>query len=238
MKAEVMAADYPHKFARVTISGTCAGGAEIWNTGFNMGSPTADITGVPGAAAENIATAWTTFFTAFNNSFSNKYKTTVVKVAAINANGTSDTAWQSFYTYPTPLAGGGSTQALPPQITLAATMTSDKQRGLASKGRMYLPGLNAGINGDNGRIDSGFVGTLATAFKTFLDSVNSAADTPGNVILASKGHRDKSVIPPAPPVWFAGEAAWVTGCRLGDVYDTQRRRRDSLAETYAARVLA
>jgi hypothetical protein len=203
-----------------------------------MGTPSSDVTDITGASAEAIATRWSTFFTQFNNSFSNKYKTTVVKVALIRADGTTDTGHISYYTYPTPLQGGGSTQALPPQITLAATMTSQIQRGLAAKGRMYLPGLNAGINGDNGRIDGGFIGTLATAFKGFLDGVNTDQTGGVKVMLASKGHLVKPWTPGTPKTYTGGVSALVTGCRIGDVYDTQRRRRDGLAETYTARVLA
>jgi hypothetical protein len=233
-----MPAAYANTFARVTISGTCAGGAEEWSTGFQLGTEGEDVGSVQNGSAETVAGRWTTFFTQFNNSFSNKYKTTVVKVAVINPNGTTNQDEISYYSYPTPLQGGGSTQALPPQITLAATMTSQYQRGLASKGRMYLPGLNAGINGDNGRIDGSFIGLLATAFKGFLDGVNTDQIGGAQVIIASKGHLVKPWTPGTPKDYVDGRSAYVTGCRIGDVYDTQRRRRDGLVETYTSRVLA
>jgi hypothetical protein len=230
-----MAADYAHKFVRVTISGTCFGGAEEWSTGFQLGSPTADMVGASAPAAENLAAVWETFFETPANKFSSAYKTTEVKCALIDTDGKTDLDNIDYYTYPTPLSGGYTSNVLPAQITLAATLTSDNQRGLASKGRMYLPGINEPISDTTGKISDTFQATLATNFKTFLDAVNAAVDVPGDLVLASKGHRDKT----APtPTWIGGQTAWVTGCRIGNVYDTQRRRRNGLAETYEARVLA
>jgi hypothetical protein len=233
-----MTAAYAHKFARVTISGTCLGGAEEWSTGFQMGSPTVDISDVQAPGAENIGLAWETFFETAANGFSSSYKTTQVKVAAINTNGTTDTEMIDYYTYATPITGGGTTAVLPPQITLAATLTSDNQRGLAAKGRMYLPGLNIAVQNTNGQLISSYVVTLATNFKTFLDAVNVAAGTSGKLILASKGHKQTTLDENGQPQYLAGKSAWVTGCRIGSVYDTQRRRRNGLVEAYEARVLA
>jgi hypothetical protein len=124
---------------------------------------------------------------------------------------------------------------LPPQITLAATLTSDNQRGLAAKGRMYLPGINTAVQTTDGHLISSYVATLTNNFKIFLDAVNDAAGTSGSLILASKGHK---VANSDPVDYIAGKSAWVTGCRIGNVYDTQRRRRNGLTETYEARVLA
>jgi hypothetical protein len=233
-----MTAAYAHKFARVTISGTCFGGAEEWSTGFQVGSPTTDVTGVASPSAQSIATAWSTFFTTSTNKFSSGYLSTVVKVALINQNGTTDTDEVDYYTYPSPVAGGYTSNVLPAQITLAATLTSDNQRGLASKGRMYLPGLNELVDTGTGKLSTTYTGVLATSFKAFLDAVNVGSGVPGKVILASKGHKTQDLDENGQPEYLAGKSAWVTGCRIGNVYDTQRRRRNGLAETYEARVLA
>jgi hypothetical protein len=58
---------------------------------------------------------------------------------------------------------------------------------------------------------------------------------PGRPILASKGHR---IVNSDPPAWANPVNATVTGIRLGDVYDTQRRRRNSIPESFIPRVLA
>jgi hypothetical protein len=219
----------------VTISGTCFGGAEEWSTGFQMGSPEVDMVGASAPGAESIAGVWETFFETATNKFSSAYKTTQVKAALINTNGTTDLDEIDYYTYPTPLSGGYTSNVLPAQITLAATLTSDNQRGLASKGRMYLPGINEPISDGTGKISDAFQATLATNFKTFLDGVNTALGSTGKLVLASKGHK---VLNSDPVDYVAGKTAWVTGCRIGNVYDTQRRRRNGLSEQYEARVLA
>lgn len=233
-----MSADYAHKFVRVTISGTCFNGTEEWSTGFQMGSPTADMVGATAPGAQSIATAWQTFFTTAANSFCSQYKTTQVKAALINTDGKTDLDSIDYYNYPTPITGGGSVFPLPPQITIAATLTSDNQRGLAAKGRMYLPGINFPPATATGKIDTASIGTLATNFKAFLDAVNTGSGVSGKVVLASKGRKQAGVGTDGQPLYLGGRTAWVTGCRIGDVYDTQRRRRNGLAETYVTRVLA
>lgn len=230
-------AGYAHKIAKVTISGTCFAGSETWSTGFFMGSPTVDVAGVNAPGSQNIAAAWQTFFTNSDSWIPNSYKTVQVKTAMLNTDGTTDLDEIDYYTYPAPISGGGVGNPLPPQLTVAATLTSDNQRGLAAKGRMYLPGVSIGVTAASAKIASTQMGLLTDRFKTFLDSVNTAAGTSGKLILASKGRRGPDT-PGGDTVYVGGVNAWVTGCRIGDVYDTQRRRRNQIPETYTARVLA
>lgn len=230
-------AAYAHKIAKVTISGTCFGGSETWSTGFFMGSPTTDVSGVNAPGSQNIAAAWQTFFQTANAGFPLDYKTVQVKTAMINTDGTTDLDEIDYYTYPTPIAGATGGTPLPAQIALAATLTSDNQRGLAAKGRMYLPGINHPVSGTTGKISSSSLGVTATALKTFLDAVNVAAGTSGRIILASKGRRQANQVG-GDTIYIGGTSAFVTGCRIGDVYDTQQRRRRQLPEQYTVKVLA
>jgi hypothetical protein len=219
---------YAFKVHRVTISGTCFGGQEIWSTGFFLGSPTADAGTASQAQVDAIATRWGTFFTLAANKFSNAYLTQQVKVALLNTDGTTDPANVVYHTYPTALAGGSAASALPPQISLAASMTSALPRGMASKGRMYLPGYNAVVDA-TAHISSTDMGTIATAFQTFINGVNTDGTSSAKVILASFGRLLPTVI--------AGSSQLVTGVRIGNVFDTQRRRRDGLIEAYTARTI-
>jgi hypothetical protein len=232
-----VAADYSHKFARVTISGTCFSAAEHWSTGLQVGWEDADYDDLVPGIAQEFATKWQTFFQTANNKFSTAYAVTLVKVALINTNGTTDEENIDYYNYPGTVTGNGFDANYPPQITLAATMTSDFQRGLAAKGRMYLPGINKSID-NTGRLDSAFLETLNTGFKSFLDVINADTDIPGEVIIASKGHKTDTLDENGQPVYVDGRNAFVTGCRIGSVYDTQRRRRNELAEVYNTKVLA
>jgi hypothetical protein len=103
---------------------------------------------------------------------------------------------------------------------------------------MYIPGMTLPIAGTNGKLTATQTNTLNTNFKTFLDGINADADIPYNVVIASKGHKTQTLDEDGQPVYENGRQALVTGCRIGDVYDTQRRRRNDFIETYNAKVLA
>lgn len=215
---------------RVTFAGTTMSTAEEWATGFWLGTMFGDSTPPDQEEADALKTLWQTFFTAPSSKFWNGCKTDYVKVALVGANGQSDPN-NSVFAYYSPAISGASTDTgiIPPQCSLVATITSPKARGYASKGRMYLPGNNAPISSD-GKINSTTVNTINTNFKTFLDGVNAHADIDGFVVLNSAA----SVGVPSHPALI--EAA--TGCRIGNVYDTQRRRRNQLQEVYSTAVLA
>jgi hypothetical protein len=133
--------------------------------------------------------------------------------------------------------GGGTATAFPAQITLCATMTSEIQRGTGSKGRMYLPGINQAIQGGTGKLLSSQTATLVGHFKTFLDAVNADPDIPDSVILVSRGNK-LTTFPGGDITYINPHNKLVTGCRIGDVYDTQRRRRNGLTEAFSTAVLA
>ena len=232
-----MAADYSHKFARVTFSGSVFNGAEEWSTGFQVGWEDADYEALVPGIAEEIATKWETFFENPNHAISNAWRCDQTKVALINTNGTTDPDNIDYFNFPGGIFGGQGGTPFPPQITLAATLTSDFQRGLASKGRMYLPGVISGIDGQTGKLGGAFTNTLNTGFKTFLDAVNADTDIPGDIIIASKGHKTAVLDANGQPVYENGRNAFVTGCRIGNVYDTQRRRRNNMQESYDTKVL-
>lgn len=232
-----MAADYSYRFYRVTFSGTVFGGAEQWSTGLQMGEEAGDAVEVIPGTAEQIAGYWETFFENGAHQISNAWRCNEVKVAIINTNGTTDLDNIDYFTYSGGIFGAQGGTPWVSQITLAATMTTEFQRGLASKGRMYLPGVNSGIDAATGKLGATFTNTLNTGFKTFLDALNADTDIPGNVIVASKGHKTDQLDTNGHPVYENGRNAVVTGCRIGDVYDTQRRRRNGLTETYNTKVL-
>lgn len=219
---------YAHKVARVTIFGEMFGSNEEWSTGFFLGAPDADAAVATTAFTGPLKTAWSTLFTTGANGFSNYFSTTGVKVArmGLNAKTELDTVVTDYYA--SPIFGGGSGAPHPPQIALVTTLTSGTGKGLGGKGRMYLPGVKFAVDG-TGHISSTEVNTLATALKTFFDAVNGMTDAPGSTINASQG---RLVAGGAGPVNKA-----VDGLRVGNVYDTQRRRRNQLAETYTSKTI-
>lgn len=233
-----MAADYAYKFARIVISGDCFSGAEHWATGLQMGNQDADVTSIDPLAAEKVADAWKVFWINSTYHFSNSFRTLQTKVSLINTNGTTDTGQISYHTLSPVSVGGSPDNPMPAQITLAATMTSQLQRGLASKGRMYLPGFAHTVEAATGKIPSARTAEVATGFKTFLDTLAASVYLPERVVLASKGHKTATLDANGQPVYVDGVQQTVTGCRIGNVFDTQRRRRNELTEQYSTAVLA
>jgi hypothetical protein len=120
-------------------------------------------------------------------------------------------------------------QMMPPQIALVATLIAGSGKGLAGKGRMYLPGVSSGIDA-NGRLADTFTQAVATNLSTFFNSVNALANRPGMAINASKGTKKLE--------WQFARNVPINGIRVGNVYDTQRRRRDGLSEVYKTAVVA
>jgi hypothetical protein len=93
---------------------------------------------------------------------------------------------------------------------------------------MYLPGINKLI-GSNGKLSTGSADDISLGLQTFFNNVNADFDLPGTLINASKGR----ILPvPAP-----GVNRTVTSIKIGDVIDTQRRRRNQLQEVYSTRAI-
>lgn len=216
---------YAHKVVRVTIFGDMFNGNEEWSTGFYLGSPTADATAPNANWQGALKTAWQTFFQAPGSHISGDWKTIGVKSALMNANGTTDLANVLTDYYATPIAGGEGGGSLPPQVSLSAQLGTAKPRGLGSKGRMYLPGVRTPVSSTTGKIGSTEAAQIAGTLKTFFQAVNASTDKPGSLITAS--HGPAFALPGREPI-----NVLVDRVRVGDVYDTQRRRRNGLSELY------
>lgn len=228
---------YAHAVKKVTMSGTSFGGAEIWSTGFYVGSVGADVSNPTQQFADDIRTAWTVFWQHLDTDINSGWKTNTIKVAQIAANGETNEANVVYAPYGTPIAGSNNGLIYPPQIAMVATLERAGARGLAAKGRMYLPGVSKNIT-TNGQISTSDTLELAVRVKTFLDAVNAAAPVGESVILASQGNRVKNAEGVYVPVPGTAVNAEVDRVRVGSVYDTQRRRRNALVELYQSSTLA
>lgn len=225
---------FAHRVTRVTIAGTSFGGAEEWSTGFYMGNESADADLPNQQLADDIRTAWATFFTTAGVNVSTAWTSTLVKVSSFGTDGKSNAADTVFSSFTT-LTKGANAQLFPPQIALVATMSSTIARGVGSKGRMYLPGITATLDA-TGHISTTQSTAVATALKTFLDACNASTATNNVVVLASHGSINKDGTPKVggrAPIIKA-----VNTVKVGNVYDTQRRRRNGLAEVYQTANLA
>lgn len=116
---------------------------------------------------------------------------------------------------------GGSAPALAPFTTFATSLVTpaNTPRG---RGRFYPPAPMAAILGTNGLAASGATNTIAVAGEALLSS-SCLNDTTNNIYT-------RPVVIGSP---FT-TAYPVTGVKVGSIPDTQRRRRNSLDETYAS----
>jgi hypothetical protein len=120
------------------------------------------------------------------------------------------------------IEGQGSSQLLPIQTSLVVTLRSDKARGPASHGRMYLP------------VPQAFVGGDWLLQQTFVDSVITdianafrAADGTGSAVTGAYSFFPALVSPAG-----TGHLEKVTKVGVGRVLDTMRSRRRSIPERH------
>lgn len=204
------------------------GGAERWSTGFFLGDEGANASDPTQDAADALAALFRTAFTHVDARVSNNYTFLDVKLSYINASGETDNA-KTIYGYPaTAATGAKSSEHLPSQCAVVLTLLSDRPRGKASKGRMYLPGFTYNMP-STGKISSTDTNSMANVWKTFFDGVRANFTMPGTPILAAKG---TGAFPA-----LTAQNDYVETIRIGDVVDTQRRRRNGLTETYVSRTL-
>lgn len=221
--------DSAQKVVHVTLSGQMLGGAEEWQTGFYMGSAEADAAAPTQQFADAVRDAWIPVFTAFANGFSSAYSFTGVKCARLQKNGLYDGTPIAESFPATAINGGSSGNPLPPQVALVATLVAGSGKGLAGKGRMYLPGIKFAVDG-GGHIGTSDTQRIADQLAGFFNTINGSFDAPGEVINVSRGHKKL--------LGVGARNVPVNGVRVGNVFDTQRRRRNALAETYSVATVA
>ncbi len=123
--------------------------------------------------------------------------------------------------------GGVTTDRGGPQDSLAVSLWSGGTLGHANYGRMYLPWNGFAIQSGDGRITNTQATNASIRAGDFVDDVNVWADglaTGMEVLILSK--------------LGAGARKAPTFVRVGNVIDTQRRRRNRIKETYFATPVA
>lgn len=124
-------------------------------------------------------------------------------------------------------AGNAGGQGAPNQSALVATLATPKA-GRTGKGRMYFPWLFPAFTEGTDKLNPTTLNPFAAAMAAMLDT---HADGPGGtwgpfrIAVQSRVIGSPSVSP-------------VTSVRIGDVMDTQRRRRNKVIETYYTQPVA
>lgn len=140
-------------------------------------------------------------------------------------NSTDELLGFSEFVKSTPVFGTGSTVF--PLQTAVVTSLRTSTPGASGRGRLYWPAIGATLNGSF-RLSAPSPSSVAADTKTFLSALGAA-------MLAA--------LAPTPP-WTSVHLAvrsktnhatpHVTSIQVGDIVDTQRRRRDSIPEGYTA----
>jgi hypothetical protein len=185
---------------------------EEWQTGVRL-----DGTQVPTTANfQAIDSAVQTFLSTSQARLPAGFRYIGLKWAPQDVNGRyGDNGESVEYLAPAPLSG--STTPSYPQVAVVLSLRTGRARGFASNGRMYFPTMQS-VQSDSGKMTAGTASGLATAGAALIQAINAVGL--GNVaVMSAVG---------------AGRIERVTGVRVGRVFDTQRRRRNGLAEEYSA----
>ena len=144
-----------------------------------------------------------------------------VKANPIGANGKYSDDTTHVHDYSTPQTGGGAGNVGVPDILCVClswqTRKAIRRASYATHGRIYPPSYGVAAAPGAMRLTAGVAAAWAQRGADLLTLLKGST-VPAIPVIAS-GH--------------GGEYEHITGCRVGDVYDVQRRRKDALREVYS-----
>lgn len=133
----------------------------------------------------------------------------------------------SEYSLPTPIIGTGLPSCPPQNSIVSSLRTTNPLR--SGRGRLYWPAPGVGITSSSFKLDATFVQDFADGVSSYLTAICNEIRT-----AFSAGPTVSVGISVYSPT--KGTLTPVNRIQVGDVLDTQRRRRDSLPETYKSAV--
>lgn len=225
-------ATYPNNFIKMTFGGTLAAGQDEWNCGINLaasepGSPsspgflnTAAFDSYVEQISPDITTIMSRFFSDPIMTIQANIKLDYVKFALINKLGEYEKEPAIFELGS--VGGNDTSSGYIPQISQVITLQSDKWRDPGKYNRFYLP-ISAPRTANQYKITNTAERAERVAF--LLEALRRAV-TVGGVT--------KAVLPCAVSSSTRETEDYrpITIVKVGDVYDTQRRRRNKISENY------
>lgn len=202
------------------------GNAESWQSGLRFANtatlpPPLTETALETPSLADVFAAlqlvWTATPALINQLFGLKW----CKLAVINSAGEYKMDAR-LYEAPSPQMGATSSGTVPAQVTAVLTLWSGQTLGRANRGRMYVPPPSSAISPTTGRWPGGDLTTYLTRWRTAIEAVT------GEIATAASG----TVHPVIMSTVGSGLTKPVAHVRIGDVPDTQRRRRRSISEVY------
>jgi hypothetical protein len=224
---------YPPHY-RLQMSGTHFA-TEIWSMSLNLVStaPTWVTSDFEGFARDNVqaaAEAVSAWWTLPSAHISPAAKLTSVKFNWIGPDGrqTDQTGTNEWTFNHTPVSAPQQGSGAPPQVCVALSMRTARARGPASHGRIFCPVQYQPLANDDPHLPPAMVSEMTSSFRAFINNLN---DWPG---IDPVNSGTVAVVSPL----GTGHAEKVTAIAVGNVYDTQRRRRNGIAEAYNLQTLA
>lgn len=215
---------YLEPFVRLTFGGTLADDQEIWscnlhiaNTGETTHTPT-EFFDLVSAVLPDLGSELETYVSSTNALVPSGVKLNYVKIALI---GTDGLYMGAPYEIPLDAIGHASGGYLP-QGALTNTMYSSKYKDPGKYNRFYLP-IAAPTGAGEYKLSSGLQSAYAENLWGFVTALNDALiDAPDSFIGTVSVISNSST----------GYSAPVVGVMVGQIIDTQRRRRNKLNEVY------
>lgn len=214
---------YPYSFIKLTFGGDLQDTDEVWTCGFHIGRESAnttqsDLENIGSLQITAMADSIKTFFTHPQTRVPSKYRLQWVKMAAIGTNGKYLGAPVEYY-YTTP-GVGSSVSGFVPQNSSVFTIVSDKFKDPGKYNRFYLPAATP-LGAGNFKLTAAQTQDMATRLAVLLNDINIALTVELSGI-AVRVVSQKS-----------GIYRSIDHARVGDIIDTQRRRRNALREEYS-----
>ena len=203
---------------RVSIRGTMPSG-EVWSINPVYKVTTGAVISAPELATAAAAINALTIPSALLLTLTSSCSVTGVQLEARTHAGVLEAQAEGLRT--TPVAGTGpGNKTFQTSVVGSLKTTAGGSHG---RGRLYWPATGIETNPATLRVTSTVHANLVTGFKSYLQLIETALD----------GAVDETV---GLAVWSrtTSSSALVTQIRVGDVLDTQRRRRDAVPETYIA----
>lgn len=223
---------YNEPFIKLTFGGQLAAGQDEWNCGINLSISNDAILPITGTDAleafegygdaidEDVVSDFTNYIQHPDMDIPTGATLDYVKIALIGEDGfymTEPRIWEII-----DVTGGDSTGYVP-QVSLVMTLQSDKFRDPGKYARFYLP-TTAPVGSNTYRPrDTQAKANITAALLYSLDKEVVTLARTQRVRPAAVTSSDK----------FEGNYRPIRFVKVGNVYDTQRRRRNKIGETYA-----
>lgn len=221
---------YDRRHFKLTFGGNIREDIDEWTTGIRI-APSSIGTVVDWASTTQqlgvrMVPIVTAFWNAIRSSVSSGMDFRWIKLAPIGTDGKYIPGVDPYiYDLETPNSGGRGGDSSGPQASIVLSLRTNRNRGPATKGRMYLPLSGALPRGNTFKLPTSIIKTTVEAGQTFIRALelNHEGSIFAPFIMSGIG---------------SGAINAINFVLVGDMLDTQRRRRNKFTEEYTSRPIA